>query len=151
LRIRGEGGAGDLGGIPGDLYVEIAVKHHEQFGRERNHVLYDTKIDMVLAALGGELEVPTVSGEIKTVRIPEGAQNGKLIRMPGYGFPNPTGNGPRGDQIISLSVVTPKNLTERQKELLEEFAQIEEEKSHENPLKGWTRKIGQKVKKALQS
>ncbi|MDR2367872.1 MAG: molecular chaperone DnaJ [Deltaproteobacteria bacterium] len=151
LRIRGEGGAGDPGGMPGDLYVDIAVRHHDKFGRERNHVLYDTKIDMVLASLGGDLEVPTVSGETRTVRVPEGAQNGKLIRIPGLGFPSPNGNGNRGDQIVSLTVMTPKNLTDRQKEILEEFAAIEVEKSHESPLKGWSRKIGQKVKKVLQS
>ncbi|MDR1308297.1 MAG: molecular chaperone DnaJ [Deltaproteobacteria bacterium] len=152
LRIRGEGGLGESGGESGDLYVEIAVRHHERFGRERNHVLYETKIDMVLAALGGDLEVPTVTGETRIVKVPEGAQNGKLIRIPGLGFPSPSSsNGSRGDQIVSLSVVTPKNLTDRQRELLEEFALIEEEKSHEGTLKGWTRKLTDKVKKALQN
>ncbi|MDR1486688.1 MAG: molecular chaperone DnaJ, partial [Deltaproteobacteria bacterium] len=63
LRIRGEGEPGMLGGDNGDLYVEIAVRHHEKFGRERNHVLLECKIDMVMAALGGEIEVPTVNGE----------------------------------------------------------------------------------------
>jgi molecular chaperone DnaJ len=151
LKLRGEGGLGEKGGEPGDLYVEISVRHHDFFGRERNHVLYDTKISMVLATLGGDLEVPTVNGETKIVKVPEGAQNGKLIRIPGLGFPNPATGGNRGDQIISLTVVTPKNLTDRQRELLEEFERIEVEKEQESPFKGWTRKLGQKVKKVLQN
>ncbi|MDR2301964.1 MAG: molecular chaperone DnaJ [Deltaproteobacteria bacterium] len=151
IRIRGEGAAGEMGGPSGDLYVEIHVKPHEHFSRERNHVLYDTKINMALAALGGEIEVPTVSGETRVVRVPEGAQNGKLIRIPDLGFPNLNGKGGRGDQIIALTVTTPKNLTERQREILEEFAQIEEEKANESAIKGWTRRIGQKFKKALRS
>ncbi|MDR0355285.1 MAG: molecular chaperone DnaJ [Deltaproteobacteria bacterium] len=149
MRIKGEGGTGELGGPPGDLYVDIVVKHHEIFGRERNHVLYETKIDMVLASLGGDLEVPTVTGEKRLVKVPEGAQNGKLIRIPGLGFPSLGSSGSRGDLIVALSVTTPRNLTERQKELLEEFAAIEEEKKNESSLKGWTRKISDKVKKAL--
>jgi molecular chaperone DnaJ len=151
LRLKGEGGAGEMGGQPGDLYVDVIVKHQDVFGRERNHVLYETKIDMVLAALGGELEVPTVTGETRTVKVPEGAQNGKLIRIPGLGFRALGSSESRGDLIVSLSVSTPKNLTDRQREILEEFRAIEEEKSHENPLKGWTRKFTNKVKKVLQN
>jgi molecular chaperone DnaJ len=150
LRLRGEGEPGAMGGVPGDLYVEIAVRHHEVFGREGKHVLLDRRIDMTLAALGGELEVPTVSGETKTVYVPAGAQNGKLLRIPELGFPVP-GSGARGDQIISLIVATPRDLTDRQIELLNEFAEIEEEKRNENPLKGFTRKLGKKVKKVFHS
>jgi molecular chaperone DnaJ len=150
LRLRGEGEPGGMGGENGDLYVEIAVRHHEFFGREGKHVLLDKRIDMTLAALGGELEVPTVSGESKTIFVPPGSQNGKLIRIPELGFPVP-GSGARGDQIVALQVATPKDLTERQVELLEEFAAIEESKRHEGPLKGLTRKLGKKVKKVFQS
>jgi molecular chaperone DnaJ len=148
MRLRGEGEPGTLGGQPGDLYVEIAVRHHELFSREGKHVLLDRRIGMTLAALGGELDVPTVGGETKTVYVPPGSQHGKLIRIPGLGFPVP-GSSARGDQIVSLSVATPKDLTERQVELLMEFARIEEEKRNEGPLKGMARKIGEKVKKVF--
>jgi molecular chaperone DnaJ len=152
IRLRGEGGVGELGGQPGDLYVDISVKHHDLFSRERNHVIYETKIDMVLACLGGELEVPTVGGEFRTIRIPEGAQNGKFIKVPGMGFPTVnSGSNYRGDQIVVLAVVTPNDLTDRQRELLEEFGAIEEEKKSVSTLKGWTRKITNKVKKVLQN
>ncbi|MDR1656361.1 MAG: molecular chaperone DnaJ [Deltaproteobacteria bacterium] len=150
LRLRGEGESGSMGGDPGDLYVEISVRHHELFSREGKHVLLDYKIDMTLAALGGELEVPTVSGEKRTVYVPAGAQNGKLIRIPEMGFPVP-GSGQRGEQIISLTVTTPRDLTERQIELLEEFAALEAEKKSESPLKGFTRRLGKKIKQVIQN
>ncbi|MDR3203867.1 MAG: molecular chaperone DnaJ [Deltaproteobacteria bacterium] len=150
LRVRGEGEAGTLGGDNGDLYVAIAVRHHELFGRERQHVLLDFKIDMITAALGGEIEVPTVCEGPKTIRVPAGSQNGKLIRIPELGFVFPQSTQ-RGEQIVSLSVVIPKDLTDRQRELLEEFGKIENEKKNESSIKGWTRKIGKKVKKVLQS
>ncbi|MDR2444078.1 MAG: molecular chaperone DnaJ [Deltaproteobacteria bacterium] len=146
LRLRGEGESGSKGGEPGDLYVEIAVRHHELFSREGKHVLLDCKIDMTLAALGGEMEVPTVAGDNKTIFVPAGSQNGKLIRIPDMGFPVP-GSSQRGEQIVSLTVVTPRELTERQIELLEEFARLEEEKKAEGPLKGFTRRLGKKAKK----
>jgi molecular chaperone DnaJ len=148
MRLRGEGEPGTLGGQPGDLYVEIAVRHHELFSREGKHVLLDRRIGMTLAALGGELDVPTVGGENKTIYVPPGSQHGKLVRIPGLGFPVP-GSSARGDQIVALSVATPKDLTERQVELLMEFARIEEEKRNEGPLKGMARKIGEKVKKVF--
>ncbi|MDR1546769.1 MAG: molecular chaperone DnaJ [Deltaproteobacteria bacterium] len=151
LRIRGEGEAGQQGGEPGDLYVEIAVRHHEVFGRERFNVLLDRRISMILAALGGELEIPTVTDETRVIKVPAGAQNGKLIRIPELGFPIPGSGGARGELIVALSVATPKDLTDRQKELLEEFAKIEEEKSQDSAIKGWTKKFTKKVKKVLHS
>lgn len=151
LRLRGEGDPGVMGGPNGDLYVEVAVRHHDVFGREGKHVLLERRIDMTLAALGGELEVPTVAGETRTIHVPAGTQHGKLIRIPDLGFPVPGSNAGRGCQIVSLSVATPRDLTDRQVELLEEFAAIEEEKRSESPLKGFTRKLGKKVKKVFQS
>ncbi|MDR1049556.1 MAG: molecular chaperone DnaJ [Deltaproteobacteria bacterium] len=150
LRVRGEGEAGDQGGPRGDLYVDIAVRHSDLFSRERNHVVYETKIDVVLAALGGDLEVPTVDGGTRDVSVPAGAQNGKLLRVPGLGFPS-LSTGARGDFIVVLAVATPVNLTDRQRELLEEFGAIENEKKSENTLDRWARKLTSKVKKVLQS
>ncbi|MDR2351805.1 MAG: molecular chaperone DnaJ [Deltaproteobacteria bacterium] len=150
LRLSGKGEAGYNGGPPGDLFVEIAVSRHEIFSRERNHVLLERSIDIVLAALGGEIEIPTVTGETVTVEIPVGSQNGKLLRLEGLGFPNPANSkSKRGELRVSLFVTTPRDLTEAQKELLLEFARLEEEKKQAGPLKGLARKVGNTIKKAL--
>jgi molecular chaperone DnaJ len=110
----------------------------------------EQKIDLVTAALGARLEIPTVTGETQIIEVPAGAQYGKSIRVPGLGFPVPGFSNSRGDLIVSLQVTTPRDLTERQIELLTEFEKIEEEKKAESPIKGWTRRMGRKIKKALQ-
>ncbi|MDR1313085.1 MAG: molecular chaperone DnaJ [Deltaproteobacteria bacterium] len=147
LRYQGRGHQGIQGGPPGDLFVEITVKPHDLFSRERNHVLLEKKIDMTLASLGGELEIPTVEGEVRKVEVPPGSQNGKLLRLEGLGFPTlgePSRR--RGDLIVALNVVVPKDLTERQKELLMEFAELEEVKKGESIFSGIRRKVGAKIK-----
>lgn len=148
MRLSGEGEGGYNGGPPGDLYVEIIVRHHEFFSREHNHVLLERKVDMVTAALGAEIEVPTVTGGVQTLSIPAGAQNGKLLRLNGLGFKSPTG-GTTGDLIVSLIVATPQDLTERQEELLREFASLEDEKKGESTIKRFAKKARRKLKKAL--
>lgn len=148
MRLTGEGESGWNGGPPGDLYVELIVRHHEFFSREQNHVLLERKIDLVTAALGADIQVPTVTGTSETMTIPAGAQNGKLLRLHGQGFKSPAG-GPTGDLIVSLVVTTPQNLTERQEELLREFAAMEDEKNGESTLRRFAKKAGRKLKKAL--
>lgn len=148
MRLSGEGEGGYNGGPPGDLYVEIIVRHHEFFSREHNHVLLERKVDMVTAALGAEIEVPTVTGGVQTLSIPAGAQNGKLLRLNGLGFKSPTG-GTTGDLIVSLIVATPQDLTERQEALLREFASLEDEKKGESTIKRFAKKARRKLKKAL--
>ncbi len=148
LRLSGEGEAGFNGGPPGDLYVEIIVRHHEYFSREQNHVLLERKIDLVTAALGAEIEVPLVDGGSETMKIPAGAQNGKLLRLPGKGFKSLAG-GPTGDLIVSLLVTTPQDLTEEQEELLLRFAELEAAKKGSSPIKRLARKAQRKLKRAL--
>jgi len=148
MRLSGEGEGGYNGGPPGDLYVELIVRHHDYFSREHNHVLLERKIDMVTAALGADIEVPTVTGETRTLNIPAGAQNGKLLRLTGQGFKSPTG-GATGDLIVQLIVSTPQDLTERQEELLREFASLEAEKNGDSGFKRFAKKAGRKLKKAL--
>lgn len=148
MRLTGEGEGGYNGGPPGDLYVELIVKHHEYFSREHNHVLLERKIDLVTAALGAEIEVPTVTGENKALKIPAGFQNGKLLRLSGLGFKNPTG-GATGDLIVQLIVTTPIDLTDRQEQLLREFAKLEDDKKGETGFKRLAKKAGRKLKKAL--
>ena len=144
LRLRGEGETGRLGGPPGDLFVVVHVKPHDYFEREGDHVLCRVTISFVDAALGAEIDVPTISGS-KSLKIPKGANNGDILRFRGEGFSNLRGFG-RGDQIMELHVETPTKLTKRQEELLREFAEIEKEKKEK---KSWTQRAAKKVKEAL--
>ncbi|MDR2349254.1 MAG: molecular chaperone DnaJ [Deltaproteobacteria bacterium] len=150
LRYQKKGDAGIRGGPRGDLYVDICVKHHEIFARDRNHVCLERKIDMVLAALGGEIEIPTVTGETKIIDVPAGSQNGKILRVEGLGFPNVLEpHKKRGDLVVGLTVATPKGLTQRQKDLLREFQAIEEEKDQESLFRGITRRVGEKLRNVI--
>jgi molecular chaperone DnaJ len=119
IRLAGEGERGEHGGPPGDLYVQIQVKAHPIFTREDNHLHCEVPIGFVTAALGGELEVPTLDGKVM-LKIPAGTQTGKMFRVRGKGV-KPVRGGVIGDLICRVTVETPVNLTERQKELLREF------------------------------
>jgi len=119
IRLSGEGELGDQGGPPGDLYVQINVKDHPIFTREDNHLFCEVPIGFVTAALGGELQVPTLNGKVM-LKIPPGTQTGKMFRMRAKGV-KPVRGGPVGDLICRVLVETPVNLTERQKELLREL------------------------------
>jgi molecular chaperone DnaJ len=118
--LRGEGEGGSLGGPPGDLYVLIAARAHERFAREGDDVLIEHPISFVQAALGGEVDVPTLWGNQK-LKIPAGTQPGTTFRIRGAGIDNIKGRG-RGDQIVHVQVYVPRKLTKRQRELLAEFA-----------------------------
>jgi molecular chaperone DnaJ len=132
IRLAGEGERGDQGGPPGDLYVQIQVLAHPIFTREDNNLYCQVPIGFVTAALGGELEVPTLEGKVM-LKIPGGTQTGKMFRVRNKGV-KPVRGGPLGDLICRVTVETPVNLTERQKELLQEFeASVREGGSHHNP------------------
>ena len=119
IRLAGEGEAGLNNGPPGDLYVQIEVREHPIFTREGKHLYCEVPINFVDAALGGELEVPTLDGRVK-LRIPPETQTGKLFRMRGKGV-TPVRGGGVGDLLCRVVVETPVNLTEKQKALLREF------------------------------
>lgn len=121
VRVAGEGEGGLNGGPPGDLYIFISVKPHELFRRRGNDVYCEIPISFVQAALGAEIQVPTIDGQAK-LRIPEGTQTGTSFRLRSMGVPHRFG---RGDQHVKVKVVTPIKLTARQRELLEEFAEGE--------------------------
>ncbi len=126
LRLRNEGEAGRRGGPRGDLFIVIHVEPHEFFQRRGNDILSSEMISMAEAALGCTINVPTIDGEAE-IDIPAGTQNGDSITLKGRGFPDLRG-GRTGNQVIFMKVMVPENLTERQKELLSEFADIEKEK-----------------------
>ena len=130
LRISGEGEAGIRGGPRGDLYVDIHVKPHEIFTREDNNVLCEVPISFVQAALGGEIEVPTLTG-VSSIKILAGTQTGKIFRLKGKGIASLNGQG-IGDQEVKVLVETPAHLSDKQKELLKQFAALSGEKV--NPI-----------------
>jgi molecular chaperone DnaJ len=129
IRITGRGEA-IHGGDKGDLYVNVRVKPHKKFTREGNLILSAEKIDMVTAALGGELTVDTVDGEL-TMKIPSGTQSGTDFKLGGHGVPN-LRTGTRGAHIVTVHVETPTKLSRRQKQLLEDFRQGDQKKSFFN-------------------
>ncbi|MCL1975189.1 MAG: molecular chaperone DnaJ, partial [Firmicutes bacterium] len=129
LRMAGEGEGGVNNGPPGDLFIYVNVKPHKYFKRQGDNVLCDFNISFSEAALGGEVDVPTLDGNVK-LAIPEGTQSGATFRMRGRGFPKLRGYG-RGDQHVLVKVVTPTHLNAEQKVLLRrlsELTPVEEEK-----------------------
>lgn len=122
LRVSGQGEPGINGGPAGDLYVVFHIQPHEFFERDGDDVYCELPITFAQAALGAELEVPTLHGKVK-LKVPAGTQTGTKFRLRGKGIPNVRGRG-TGDQHIIVKVITPTKLTERQKQLLQEFADI---------------------------
>ncbi len=136
IRLSGEGESGTLGGPSGDLYVVVNVREHAIFQRDGKHLYCEVPISFVDAALGGELEVPTLDGRVK-LKIPEGTQTGKLFRLRGKGVA-PVRGGGAGDLMCKVAVETPVNLDRRQRELLEEFRQSLVGNSSNSPkANGW--------------
>lgn len=119
IRVAGKGEPGVNGGPSGDLYVVVQVKSDEFFQRDGDDIFVEMPITYTQAALGDEIEVPTVHGKVK-LKVPAGIQTGKTFRLKGKGAPNVRGYS-QGDQNVRIRVITPTNLTERQKELLREF------------------------------
>jgi molecular chaperone DnaJ len=119
IRLAGEGEAGDRGGPAGDLYVQVHVREHAIFTRDDSHLYCEVPIAFTTAALGGELEVPTLDGKVK-LKIPESTQTGKMFRMRGKGV-KPVRGGPQGDLICRVVVETPIKLTEQQRSLLRDL------------------------------
>ena len=128
IRLSGEGEAGMRGGPPGDLYIFIHVADHPIFQRDGSDPFCRVPVSMTKAALGGEIEVPTIDGGRSRVKVPEGSQSGRQMRLRGKGMPALRGPGP-GDMYIEMAVETPVKLTGKQKELLREF---EESCAHSN-------------------
>jgi molecular chaperone DnaJ len=121
MRQRGDGEAGRAGGERGDLLIRFEVENHKYFKREGNDIYLEEKISFPLAAMGGEIVVPTLHGEA-SINIPAGTQNHRVFTLRGKGMPTSTNGRSFGDQHVRVEVEVPKKLTARQKELLEEFA-----------------------------
>lgn len=131
IRLSGEGEAGVRGGPAGDLYIFVEVAAHKIFERDGINLFCRVPVSMTSAALGGDIEVPTIDGGRSRVKIPSGSQSGRQMRLRGKGMPSLRGGG-SGDMFIELAVETPVNLTGRQKELLKEFADLSEDNNPES-------------------
>ncbi len=119
LRIQNGGQAGERGGAPGDLFIYIRIKPHRIFTRQDTNVYCEIPISFVQAALGAKVDAPTIDGKIE-LTIPEGTQSGTVLKITGKGIPYLRGEG-RGDEFVRIKVLTPQNLSSRQKKLLREF------------------------------
>lgn len=120
IRLAGEGQPGANKGPNGNLYIEIKVKPHQFFRRRRNDLLLDLDVNVAQAALGAEVEIPTIDGAVK-LKIPKGTQAGKIFRLKGKGVPDVHGNG-RGDQLVIVNVEIPTRLSSEQQALFEHLA-----------------------------
>lgn len=129
LRVSGQGEPGVNGGPAGDLYIVFRVKPHDRFIREEDDIYLELGLSYPQAALGDEIEVPTVHGNVK-LKVPAGTQTGTRFRLKGKGVKNVHGRG-IGDQHVVVKVVTPKRMTEKQKELMREFAAISGDRPEE--------------------
>jgi len=138
LRLATEGEPGLRNGPKGDLFVFIHVQPHKLFKRDGNNVVFNAEINITQAAIGAEITGPSIDGDAK-LHIPEGTQSGTVLRMRGKGIPDVRGYG-RGDQYVQVKVLTPTRLTDKQKELLLEFANIESQKTH-GEEKGFFKKV----------
>jgi molecular chaperone DnaJ len=137
VRLGGEGEPGERGGPPGDLYVEVNVREHSIFTRDGTHLYCEVPISFVVAALGGDLEVPTLDGRV-TLKVPAETQTGKLFRLRGKGVRSVRGGGV-GDLVCRVTLETPVNLSRKQKELLQAFDESirSSRKTHDPKASSW--------------
>lgn len=129
IRLAGEGEAGLRGGPTGDLYIFVSIRPHDFFQRDGADIFCRVPISLGVAALGGEFQVPSVAGEKAKVKVSEGTQTGKQFRLKGEGMPIMRTRD-KGDMYVQIVVETPRNLSRRQREILEEFDKVSSEDNH---------------------
>lgn len=140
IRLAGEGEAAAHGGVAGDLYVQVHIKPHAIFERENNHLYCEVPISFVTAALGGEVEVPTLEGRVR-LKIPAETQTGKIFKVKGMGIKSVRG-GTTGDLHCKVFVETPVDLNRKQKDLLKEFeTQISTNNAHNPRIQRWMNRM----------
>jgi molecular chaperone DnaJ len=123
IRFSGSGDAGGNNASPGDLFVQVIIKPHHYFTRDGDDILYDLKVNFAQAALGDEITVPTIQGKPEKIKIPAGTESGSIIKLKGKGMPRLDLNR-RGDQMVKVTITTPKKLSREERELLEKLAKI---------------------------
>lgn len=148
VRVTGEGEVSSRGGTPGNLYVILTVKPHPVFKRSGNDIIYELPLSFTQAALGAEVEVPTVDNKTSTLKIPPGTQSGRSFRLKNMGVPVVHSTA-RGDQHVTVKVVTPTNLSAEEKRLFEELDRLEKERNEQNE-KSLFRNLFEKTKDVFQ-
>jgi curved DNA-binding protein len=124
LRLAGKGDTGQRGGEAGDLYLNINVLPHPIFARDGNDIYIEKSIPFTQAVLGASIDVPTIDGTVKRIKIPAGTQNGTKIRMKGYGVPALKGTGSgKGDQFVKIGVAVPRKLTDKQVQMIKKLSE----------------------------
>ncbi|HQE60835.1 MAG TPA: molecular chaperone DnaJ [Candidatus Latescibacteria bacterium] len=134
MRLRGQGNAGPHGGPAGDLLIDIHEEEHPLFQRQDDDVVYELPISFSQAALGGDVEVPTLDGKVR-MKVPPGTQSGKVLRLRGKGIPHMNGYG-NGDMLVRLHVWTPVKLNSQERKLFEELARLEKSSESGTPAGG---------------
>ncbi len=147
IPLQGQGNTGRRGGPPGDLIVEIEEEPHADFTRNGDDIIYDLLISFPLAAMGGEVEIPTLAAKA-TLTIDPGTPAGRMLRMRGRGIPHLNGHG-RGDQLVRVNVWVPQRLTAREKELLRELAKADHINPNEEDRKSASKGFFGKVRDAF--
>src|SRR5690242_19875317 len=147
VRVTGEGEAPARGGTPGNLLITLNVKPHEYFKRQASDILYELPVSFADAAMGAEVEAPTLDGK-ESLKIPAGTQSGRTFRLKGKGVPL-VHSSSRGDELVTIRVVIPQTLTARQKDLLKEFAEIERQQNEKGAHTLFERGF-ERIKDALQ-
>lgn len=142
IRVENKGHRGKRGNPPGDLLVQINIKEHEVFERKDENLFYTLKMSFPDAALGSEAKIPTLNGEVQ-LEIPKGTENGEIFRLKNKGMPRLRRRG-KGDLYVKAQIQTPKNLDEKEKELLEKLREIEGK--HKQPEKGFFKSIKENIK-----
>jgi molecular chaperone DnaJ len=132
LRVVGEGNQGEHGGPPGDLYVFITVTEHQYFRREADDIYLEVEVPLSQAILGTKIEVPVIGGQAY-IKIPEGTQSGTAFRLKGKGMSRVRGFG-SGDQYVTVNVKIPKNISKKEKQLIEEFGSLRDENKSEKAV-----------------
>ncbi len=127
LRIKGKGYAGAGGGEPGDLYLILKILPDARFERDGDNLIYAAKVDVYTVILGGNLNVPTMTGTVK-IDIPAGTESGKTLRLKGKGMPVYGANGKHGDLLVTVGIALPKHLNEEEKQLLERLKEMQQAK-----------------------
>jgi len=122
IRVQGQGESSALG-KSGDLYLEVKIKPHQQFYRKEDDIYYDQKISFSQAALGDKIDIPIINGA-KSIKIPAGIESGEEIRLRGLGFPHLNHFG-KGDEVVKIKIITPKNLNSSQKRLFQELKKLD--------------------------
>ncbi|MEO1694614.1 MAG: molecular chaperone DnaJ [Pseudomonadota bacterium] len=141
IRLAGEGEAGLRGGPAGDLYIFLSIASHEFFQRDGSDLFCRVPISMVTASLGGQIDVPTVEGGVTRVKVPDGTQSGKQFRLKSKGMPV-LRSKMTGDLYIQVEVETPKNLSKKQRDLLEEFDRLSKDENNSPESHGFFAKVG---------